>query len=95
MKIYEKGWDKLRQERYNRQLKMGIIDNKTALSPRDTVPAWNSIPEKDKAMWVKRMAIYAVQVDCMDQGVGRVTEALKKNGLTENTMVIFLSDNGA
>ena len=48
---------------------MGIIDKKTAVSPRDTVHAWNTIPEKDKAMWVKRMAIYAVQVDCMDQEV--------------------------
>ncbi|MBK7099652.1 MAG: arylsulfatase [Sphingobacteriales bacterium] len=95
MKLYEQGWDKLREERYKRQLKMGIIDPKTVLSPKDTVPAWNDIPEQDKKMWIKRMAIYAAQIDCMDQGIGRITDALNSNGLSENTMIIFMSDNGA
>lgn len=95
MTLYEQGWDKLREERYRKQLKIGIIDKKTALSPKDTIPAWDDIPEQDKKMWVKRMAIYAAQVDCMDQGIGRIIEALKENGLKENTMVIFMSDNGA
>ncbi|MEJ7694468.1 arylsulfatase [Daejeonella sp.] len=95
MKLYEQGWDKLRDERYKKQLKMGILDGSTKLSSReDSVPAWKDIPSGEKGLWVKRMAVYAAQVDCMDQGVGRITKALQDNGLSENTMVIFLSDNG-
>lgn len=95
MKIYEQGWDKLREQRYQKQVKMGIIDKSVKLSERDKeIPAWRDIPEIEKPLWVKRMAIYAAQVDCMDQGVGRIMETLKKNGLTDNTMVIFMSDNG-
>lgn len=95
MKLYEQGWDKLRELRYQRQLKMGIIDKGVKLSKRDPeVPAWNDIPDNEKPLWVKRMATYAAQVDAMDQGIGRITESLKKAGLTDNTMVIFLSDNG-
>ena len=95
MSLYEKGWDKLRQERYKRQKKMGIADKNTKLSPKDTIPAWNKIPQKDRAMWVKRMAIYAAQINAMDRGVGQIITALKSNGMWDNTMVIFLSDNGA
>lgn len=95
MKLYEQGWDKLREERFKKQLKLGILDKSTKLSSRDdSVPAWKDIPQKDRALWVKRMAIYAAQIDCMDQGIGRISETLKKNGLTDNTMVIFLADNG-
>jgi len=95
MKVYEQGWDKLRKARYEKQLKMGILDGSAKLSSReDSVPAWKDIPAGEKGLWVKRMAIYAAQVDCMDQGVGRITKTLQENGLSENTMVIFLSDNG-
>lgn len=95
MKIYEQGWDKIREERYKKQLKLGILDKSYKLSSReDTVPAWKDIPVKDRAVWVKRMAIYAAQIDCMDQGIGRIYSALSKQGLTGNTMVIFMADNG-
>jgi arylsulfatase len=95
MKLYEQGWDKLRDERYKKQLKLGIVDASMKLSPRnDTVPAWKDIPAAERPRWVKRMAIYAAQVDCLDQGVGRITDALKQSGLSDNTMVIFLADNG-
>jgi arylsulfatase A-like enzyme len=95
MKLYEKGWDALRVERYNRMIKMGILSPSTKLTKRtDTVPAWASIPSSEKQLWVKRMAIYAAQIDCMDQGIGRILASLDKNGLTDNTLVIFMSDNG-
>jgi arylsulfatase A-like enzyme len=96
MKLYEQGWDKLREMRYKRQLQMGIIDKSVRMSPReDSVKAWSAIPASEKAIWIKRMAVYAAQVDCMDQGVGRILATLKKNGMSDNTMVIFMADNGA
>jgi arylsulfatase A-like enzyme len=95
MKMYEKGWDELRVARYNKMIKLGILSPTTKLSKRtDTVPAWKDVPNAERALWVKRMAIYAAQIDCMDQGIGRILDALDKNGLTENTLVVFVSDNG-
>jgi arylsulfatase A-like enzyme len=95
MKMYEKGWDQLRVERYNKMIKMGILSATTKLTKRtDTVPAWKDVPSGERALWIKRMAIYAAQIDCMDQGVGRIVNALDKNGLTKNTLIIFMSDNG-
>lgn len=95
IKLYEEGWDALREKRYRKQLHIGIIDNSYKLSERqDTVPAWKDIPQSEKALWVKRMAVYAAQVDCMDQGIGRIMETLKNNQLIENTVLIFMSDNG-
>lgn len=93
---YKKGWDKIRQERYERQLKTGWLEKAVKLSERDAeVPAWEEIPEQDKELWIKRMAVYAAQIDCMDQGIGRIVGTLKENGIYENTLLIFLSDNGA
>lgn len=95
MQLYEKGWDALRAERYKKQLELGVIDRTYRLTDRhDSIPAWKDIPMHERAIWVKRMAIYAAQIDCMDQGIGRIMQALKKNGFSENTMVVFMADNG-
>lgn len=93
---YKKGWDVLRKERYAKQLVCGIIDKSVGLNERDTeVPAWESIPESDRNLWAKRMAVYAAQIDCMDQGIGRIIKSLKENNLYDNTLIIYLADNGA
>lgn len=90
---YLTGWDALREERYKKQLALGIIDPKWRLSPRDEgVPSWDNATGKEE--WALRMAVYAAMVDRMDQGIGRVMEALKKSGADDNTLVVFLSDNG-
>jgi len=90
---YDMGWDELRAQRYARQLEMGIIDPQWALSPRDPeVPAWDSV--EDKARWSLLMSVYAAMIDRMDQGIGRVLETLKRTGADENTLVLFLADNG-
>jgi arylsulfatase A-like enzyme len=95
MKKYSIGWDSLRNERFKKMKKMGVLLPDVQLSPRDeTVPAWKDITAKDRALWIKRMAIYAAQIDCMDQGIGRIIEELKKKGMLENTLIMFLSDNG-
>jgi len=90
---YLQGWDVLRQERYKRMVKMGIIDPKWPLSPRDegAVP-WDSV--EDKELMDLKMAVYAAQIDRMDQGIGKILRKLKQTGKEDNTLVMFLSDNG-
>lgn len=91
---YLKGWDALRAERRQRQIQSGILRPQWPLSPRDPrVPEWEAEPDKDG--FDLKMAIYAAQVDRMDQNVGRVLDTLRAMGVEENTLVLFLSDNGA
>jgi len=90
---YRMGWDRLRAERYDRMVKMGIIDSKWKITPRDEdVSAWDQA--KDKKWLERRMEVYAAMVDCLDQGVGRIVEAVKETGQFDNTLILFLSDNG-
>jgi len=93
---YMMGWDKLRQERYERQIEMGLFEKRYPLSPRDSeVPEWTSLtPEKQKEMDL-RMAVYAAMIDRVDQNIGKLINFLKKQGLFENTLILFMSDNGA
>lgn len=90
---YKKGWDALRAERHARMKKMGLVDGKWALTARDAgVPAWADAKDKDD--WDLRMAVYAAQIECMDRGVGRVLAQIKANGAADDTLVMFLADNG-
>ena len=91
---YRTGWAQVRAERYRRQLEMGIIPRNCKLSPADArVPEWQTLrrqPEMDR-----RMAVYAAQIHRVDQGIGRIFATLQRLGIAENTLLIFLSDNGA
>ena len=91
---FDQGWDALREARIARQKAMGLIDADTRLSARDpSQPAWRDAPHRD---WeARRMEAYAAQIDRMDQGIGRILEALDDTGARNDTLVIFLSDNGA
>lgn len=92
---YMKGWDVLRRERHERQLAMGLLDRAAGISPRDPdVPAWDSLSQSDKQEWDLRMAVYAAQVDRMDQGIGRVLAEVERTGQADDTFVMFLADNG-
>jgi arylsulfatase A-like enzyme len=91
---YLAGWDVIRSRRYQRQVELGIIDKAWPLSPRDPrVPAWSKVA--DKPWEANRMATYAAMVEHVDRGVGRVMDALRQKGIEQNTLVLFLSDNGA
>ncbi len=93
---YRVGWDAIRERRVERQRQFGIIDPKWKLSPRDPCAAdWNEVDDADKDEWDLRMAVFAAMVDRMDQGIGKVLDALRKIGAEENTLVLFLSDNGS
>lgn len=90
---YDVGWDAIREARYRRLLDLGLIDPRWAMSSRDPrSPAWEN--ETMKAWNSRGMEVYAAMVDCMDQGIGRILEAVADRGQTDNTLVLFLQDNG-
>ena len=90
---YMIGWDQLRQQRYQRQIKMGIIDPDWQLSTR-AARAWDSLSQEKKEEMALRMAYYAAMVDRMDQNIGKLINMLKNKGIYDNTLIMFLSDNG-
>lgn len=90
---YMIGWDELRKRRHARQVEMGIVDRRWPLTPRDTeAPPWDSV--KDKAAFDLKMAVYAAQIDRMDQCIGRILAKLREIGAEDNTLLLFLADNG-
>jgi len=92
---FMRGWDIMRAEKHQRMIDLGIIDPRWRLSARDEkVPAWASLTPAQQDEFDLRMAIYAAQVDVMDRGVGRIVASLRTNGLLDNTLILFLSDNG-
>ncbi|MBA2114520.1 arylsulfatase [Bremerella alba] len=92
----EMGWDKLREQRFAQQQKLGVLPEHASLSPRDPVlPAWDDIAEKDRDSWDLRMATYAAMIDRMDRNIGRILQKLEETGKADNTVIFFLSDNGA
>ena len=90
---YKEGWDALRAERHQRQIKMGLVNAKWGLTPRDEdVPAWKDAP--DKGWHQRRMEIYAAQIDRMDRNVGLILDTLKRTGKDQDTLIMLLADNG-
>lgn len=94
--VYNIGWDKLREQRFKKQKQLGIFNASAQLSARDPkVPAWEELSKEKQEEFAKRMAIYAAQIDAMDQGIGKIVNKLKELDELDNTIIMFLSDNGA
>jgi arylsulfatase A-like enzyme len=92
---YKQGWDKLRAERHARQQKLGLIDPSWAMAPRaDAVKAWDALSAQEQDRFDHLMAVYAACVYRMDLAVGRLLTALRERNALENTLILFLSDNG-
>ncbi|MEM7538026.1 MAG: arylsulfatase [Chloroflexota bacterium] len=91
--MYRAGWDTLRTNRHEELNGSGVLDSRWSISPRDeTAPAWDDANYHD---WEDlRMAVYAAQIDRMDQGIGQIIAKLEEHGMLENTLIMFLSDNG-
>ena len=90
---YSGGWDTLREQRHAKQISLGIVDPKWPLSPRDPrVPAWDKASDKEWEQ--RRMAVYAAMIDRLDQGIGRILDKVQQAGLSDNTLILFMSDNG-
>ena len=90
---YRSGWDTLRQNRHEELNSLGILDPVWRISPRDVES--HSWEQEENTDWEDlRMATYAAMIDRMDQGIGRILAKLETLGISDNTMIVFLSDNG-
>jgi arylsulfatase len=92
---YNDGFDALRTRRLKRQVELGLLDPSVIPHDPDLAPGWDALKPAEKAREAKRMEVYAAMVDQMDRAVGRVIQSLKDSGEYENTVVLFLADNGA
>lgn len=97
---YKVGYDVLRQQRFERQKGLGLIPQNMGLPVyqhefNGKRPAWNHLDSKRQEQWITKMATYAAMIEIMDDGIGKVIQAVKESGRFENTVFLFLSDNGA
>ena len=92
---YKTGWGAIRDARYEKQLALGLIDKSWAKAPRPPeVKPWKDIPENEQDRFDHLMATYAACVYRMDQSIGDLVNGLKQRGVFENTLILFMSDNG-
>ena len=93
---YDAGWDAVRAARVAKQKSIGLLPASLAESPRpDHVRAWSQLTSEQKSWEAKRMAAYAGLIDRVDQEMGRLVADLEKHGDLDNTVILFVSDNGA
>ena len=93
---YGDGFQIVRGKRYQQLLSRSILPDFSDLSAPDSmVLDWGSLSTEEKTEYDLRMAVYAAQVECMDRNIGRLVSTLRERGKYENTIIFFLSDNGA
>lgn len=91
---YDAGWSAVRDARYRREIELGLAPPGLDLSAAPGGQTWDSLTPDEKRLDAKRMAVYAGMVEYMDTSVGRIVNHLESKGLLDNTVIIFLSDNG-
>lgn len=91
---YKIGWDEIRKQRFGRMKEMGIIGPQHQLTPRAS-KAWDDLSDEQKDAEDLKMAVYAAMIDRVDQNLGRLFAKLKDLGKWDNTLILFLTDNGA
>jgi arylsulfatase len=94
---FDQGWDRLREETFQRQKQLGVIPADAELTPRnDAFPAWDSLPEEQRRLYARQMEVYAGYQENADHNVGRVLDAIAEMGELEDTLVIWIwGDNGS
>ncbi|NNJ70750.1 MAG: arylsulfatase, partial [Kiritimatiellales bacterium] len=97
---YEAGWDEIRHKRFEKQQELGILNSGTKLSPptgaREVIYApWTEVPEDEKKLRVQEMTGFAAMVHCLDRNIGRVIQKIEQQGKLDNTLILFVSDNGS
>lgn len=88
---YDAGYEPIRKARYERLQRLGLIRPEWKMSPQ--AGDWDRIP--DKAWEARCMEVYAAMIDCMDQGIGRIVAQLREQKQLDNTLILFMQDNGA
>jgi arylsulfatase A-like enzyme len=92
---YDAGWDSIRAQRYARQVEKGVLPAGLTLPPIAAAPAWDTLSDEDKRLYSKRMSVYAAMLENVDANLGRLMAYLDKIGEVDNTVIVFMSDNGA
>ena len=93
---YSRGWDTIRKERHQRLRELGIVDDTWRLSTRDPkVEPWSDLSKEEKQFLEPMMEVYAAMIHRLDLNIGRLVQHLKSTGQFDNTLILFLSDNGA
>lgn len=93
--VYSAGWDAIREQRIEKLKSLGVLSADHPVSPRfPGVPAWDALPAEEKIVQASRMAAYAGMIDHMDVHIGRVIDHLKETGQYDNTVIIYMTDNG-
>ena len=94
--VYEQGYESVRAARIERMRKAGLIGEQEAVADHHPAwPAWDDLDETMRSLEARRMQVYAAMTEAMDFHIGRVLDYLEREGLADDTLVIFLSDNGA
>ena len=94
---FDQGWDKLREETFARQKKLGVIPPDCQLTARHKeIPAWDDMPEALKPVLRRQMEVYAGFMEYTDHHVGRLLDSLKKLDILDDTLIYYIiGDNGA
>jgi arylsulfatase len=95
MGVYDQGWDALREQRRQKAVELGLVPADTSMARMASTGDWDSLSAERKRYEAKRMAVYAGMIEAMDFHIGRLIEYLKAQGVYENTVFVFTSDNGA
>jgi len=95
MGVYDAGWAVLREQRRAQAVALGLVPEKTQLANMPSTGDWDGLSSERKRYESKRMAVYAAMIEAMDQNIGRLVAHLKQQGVYDNTVFIFTSDNGA
>jgi arylsulfatase len=91
---YDEGYEKIRKARYEKQLKTGLLDKSFKLS-EPTYQNWERLDDSVRRDEIRKMEVYAAMIDRLDQNIGQVLAKLKEIGKEKNTLILFMSDNGA
>lgn len=93
---FDSGWDSLWVERLENLKTLGIVaQNVNKFSKNPQIPAWERLPSEIKSQFARDMEVYAGMLEYLDMSMGRVLDYLKQEGMYDNTLIIFMSDNGA
>lgn len=93
---YDAGWQAVREQRLKRMKELGIVPADATMAPMDRgrQPPWNQLTDAQRQEWALRMSIYAAQITRMDQNIGRLLDKLDQQKLGDDTLILFISDNG-
>ncbi|MDR0712813.1 MAG: arylsulfatase [Bacteroidales bacterium] len=93
---YALGWDSLRNVRYRNSIEKGVTPPEQQIAARDaSIPSWNRLTCDEQQFWQRRQEVFAAMIDRTDREIGRVLDKLKELKKDGNTLVVFISDNGA